>query len=286
MGYSRTSDYHAYVRGASGGSQGVTGFGINDDTTPATTPISCGVCAESVRLANVNGLTVNQFDAANLGAVVDSDPYYGVNSGSTWPLLLTAGVVPAYDASLQNITAMLGFGSGGKAGKIKARVGVISIEGALDPTLGAGGNGVFAMLPRGQSIQWKNRDHATDAEFYGDGAGLHLKHSALGVDYQVSAAYYVSNSAAPTVKACGASPSVDPNSTNASGSFTTGAGAPSACSIQFANAYPTAAFCTVTPMNDAAVGASVRINASKAGFTVTFGGGAHSAQFMYTCAGK
>lgn len=92
----------------------------------------------------------------------------------------------------------------------------------------------------------------------------------------------------PKVQNCGANPPVAaPGSTNNSGQFTMGSGKPTACTVTFANAYPARAYCTVTPVNEAAVATSVRISSSSASaFTVALGAGTDNATFNYTCVGN
>jgi hypothetical protein len=102
-----------------------------------------------------------------------------------------------------------------------------------------------------------------------------------------TATHFLDSSAAPAASGCGARPVVTPHSTNHAGQFTLGSGAPTACTITFANAFPTAAFCSVTAVNTAAVGTTVRISASSASaFTVTLGAGTDGAQYNYVCMGK
>ena len=97
----------------------------------------------------------------------------------------------------------------------------------------------------------------------------------------------ISASAVPVASTCGTTPVVDANSTNISGNFTTGTGSPTACTLTFANAYPTAASCVVTAANAAAVGTTVRVSApAAASFTITLGAGTSSASFNYVCLGK
>jgi hypothetical protein len=94
----------------------------------------------------------------------------------------------------------------------------------------------------------------------------------------------------PTLSTCGASPTIGANSTNRSGTFTTGSsGTPTGCTVTFANAYPTSAFCSISPANTAANGVSGGTYISAQGasaFTVTLGTGTNSAKYNYTCQGN
>lgn len=112
--------------------------------------------------------------------------------------------------------------------------------------------------------------------------------TALAAGTSVTAVTHLLNSSAvPAASSCGTSPAITASSTNQGGQFTTGTGTPSACTITFANAFPTAAFCTVTPVNAAAVGVTARISASSASaFTATLGSGTDTATYNYHCMGK
>lgn len=99
--------------------------------------------------------------------------------------------------------------------------------------------------------------------------------------------YHLSYGTAPTPSSCGTSPSVEALSTSTAGSFTTGTGGPTSCTIGFNGNFPTAAFCTVTAANAAAVATTFYISSNDAtGFVVTFGAAASSAKYQYTCFGR
>lgn len=102
-----------------------------------------------------------------------------------------------------------------------------------------------------------------------------------------AARQFSSTSGVPAASACGTAPAVTANSTNSSGQFTTGTGVPTACTITFANAYTTAAFCTISPANAASdANASKYISASSAtAFTITQTA-KDSAAYNYVCTGK
>lgn len=59
-------------------------------------------------------------------------------------------------------------------------------------------------------------------------------------------------SGAPTISACGTSPTVDANSSNSSGTVTAGTGTVTSCTITFAIAYGSWAHCNVTPESSTA----------------------------------
>lgn len=92
---------------------------------------------------------------------------------------------------------------------------------------------------------------------------------------------------AATSSSCGTNP-VTPVGNNLAGSFTTGTASPVACTLTLATAFPTSAFCTISPANSAAVGIAggTYVSAqSKSAFTITLGAGTSSAAYNYTCSG-
>ena len=104
-----------------------------------------------------------------------------------------------------------------------------------------------------------------------------------------AAVYFVNSSGFPALNPCGSSPVIDSNSTNQSGTLTTGTGTPTVCTLTFTTAYPTAAQCSITPANAAANGVSGGTYISSqnsAGFTITLGTGTSSAAYNYVCFGK
>ena len=89
-GASRSSDYRTWLGSATGGAQGVTGIGYNDDTTGS--PIAAGVVGIGVHANNCTGITLNQFDINNMETTpVDVTPYSGVTGGHTFACGFTAG---------------------------------------------------------------------------------------------------------------------------------------------------------------------------------------------------
>ncbi|TGP25907.1 hypothetical protein EN828_10500 [Mesorhizobium sp. M2D.F.Ca.ET.185.01.1.1] len=175
MGGSRTSDYRTLTGSASGGSEGITGLGYNNDTTAATTPIAAGVVGIGVHASGVNGITLNQMDINSAATTATSTPFNGVTSGSTWALGLTAG---AYSSlATQNATGAMYIGAGTTA---KFNKGIISFNGALDTTVGAGGGGVTYEAYRGQSFRWLNSSNTVDAEVWGDANGFNVNSTLTG----------------------------------------------------------------------------------------------------------
>ncbi len=174
-GGARTSDYRTIFGAASAGSQGITGIGYNDDTTAATTPIAAGVVGIGIHKTGVNGITLNQFDINSTATTVSTTPFNGVSSGSTWALGLTAGSFGSL--ATQNATGAMYIGAGTTT---KFNKGIISLNGALDTTVGSGGGGVTYEAYRGQSFRWLNSSNTVDAEIWGDAAGLHHPQALVG----------------------------------------------------------------------------------------------------------
>jgi hypothetical protein len=97
------------------------------------------------------------------------------------------------------------------------------------------------------------------------------------------------SAAEPAASSCGTSPAVTAGSSNSAGQFTLGTSTPTACTITFATAWATKAFCTVSPASSggAAISGGYYISAqSKTAFTLTIGTGTNSLVFNYTCAGN
>jgi hypothetical protein len=203
-GYSRTSDFKAWSGSISGGSQAVNAFAVNDDTSalPAS-PIAVPLFTAAVRVANVNGITLNQFEITNEGNAVDTDPYDGLSvAGTTWGLGITAGWA---GSGANPVTGFLYLGDQTAVPTYKkAEFGILANVNAFNPAKGNGGNGIFAKLARGQSVQWINSLHTVDAEIYAVGDGLHAHNTNLTVDYNIFAgAAIVSKGTKPTATGSG-----------------------------------------------------------------------------------
>lgn len=90
---------------------------------------------------------------------------------------------------------------------------------------------------------------------------------------------------APTPSTCGTGPSVDANSSGNGGKITFGSGT-TACTLTFAVAFPTSAFCTVTPLAQPAAVANIPYVSAQSRTAFTISGGTASAAYQYTCAGN
>lgn len=100
---------------------------------------------------------------------------------------------------------------------------------------------------------------------------------------------FLNGTAEPAITLCGGTPVIFNNSTNGSGAFETGSGAPTACTITFATPYPTADLCSVTAGNAAAAaitGGYWISGGSPNGLVLALGTGTSSAIFNYVCSGN
>ncbi len=98
---------------------------------------------------------------------------------------------------------------------------------------------------------------------------------------------FLNSSGVPTISACGTTPpAATAGSNNNGGQFTTGTATPTACTVTFANAYPTTAWCTISPASANAAVAGVYISAQSASaFTITQPA-LSSTKYNYTCMGN
>lgn len=104
---------------------------------------------------------------------------------------------------------------------------------------------------------------------------------ARQISAQVPSQILVGSSGAPTISACGASPSMDANATDSSGQITTGTGLLTSCKINFSQTMPRAPNCVATLMGTGAVlGVSgVTTNDLTIGLSLSLPG----TKFMYIC---
>ena len=94
-----------------------------------------------------------------------------------------------------------------------------------------------------------------------------------------------SAAAAPAASTCGTGPSVDSGSSANAGRFTIGTGA-TACTLTFSVAYPTNAYCTVTPAAQPAAFANIPYISAQSRTAFTVSGGTASTSYYYTCGGN
>ena len=168
-GYARTSDYYNYAGSASLGSLGGVFVGYNDDIH-GTNPIGGGLLLIGVQHSGGTGLTTfaSQLDI-NAATQIDITPNAQAN-GETIGALITPGAYPALATA--NPSAAINIAAGGASQFF--RKGIVVSATALDTTVGAGGGGLVADLPRNASIRWTNSGNTTDAEIWGNASGLNV----------------------------------------------------------------------------------------------------------------
>jgi len=172
VGGARASDFRTWSGSSSGGVQGVSGYGINDDTTGHA--IAVGIYGLGVRVSGGLGTTENELTAANGGSVVTITPNSTLGSGGqTIALNLTAGIA-SYEA---NISAYLTMGTSITA---KGRMGGVTMKDALDTAMGNGGAGIAWGYSSGQSLAWYDTGADTiQGELWGSTDGLVVKGTGL-----------------------------------------------------------------------------------------------------------
>jgi len=126
----------------------IAAVGVNDNTTHVQN--SWVYYGTGARLAGTGSL-VNEFDIANLGAVVDINPYTGPLTGSTLGLALQSGGEPATVGAVNPDSAALLIGPNGGT----FRHGIVISATAIDPA----GCGISVSCPaidmaQGQEIRW------------------------------------------------------------------------------------------------------------------------------------
>lgn len=96
---------------------------------------------------------------------------------------------------------------------------------------------------------------------------------------------HLTKAALPRISSCGGSvPAATAGSSNQGGQFTFGLGSRT-CTVTFAVAYPTYAFCTLTPSNNYIGGYYISAQ-SRTGFTVSLQSATNSVKFNYGCNGN
>ena len=138
----------------------------------------------------------------------------------------------------------------------------------------------------GNSFQWYNPS----------GTGIRLTDGSSDLVTMDSAGAIVSLStikgtqhlttiAAPAASSCGTSPAVDSGSSANGGKVTFGS-ATTVCTLTFAVAFPTNAYCTITPLAQPAAVANIPYISAQSKTAFTISGGTASAAYQYTCAGN
>ena len=112
---------------------------------------------------------------------------------------------------------------------------------------------------------------------------------ALYASGSVTAKNLQAAAAAPTLSACGTSPSAASGSGNSGGQFTLGTGTVTACQVAFATLYSSAAYCSVTPASSYTgtyyLG-PISGDPHQRGFVLILSTSAPGASFNYRCTGQ
>lgn len=222
-GGSRCSDFRTIFGSSSGGCQGGTFYGVNDDPTGAA--ISCGVCGNAVLVSAAPGNAVNQFDVLSAHTTVPFEPINGVVGGQAFNIF-TPGAVAALGTHNAPAAFIVGPGL-----TTKHRVGGAFAWNALDTSVGAGGAGVAYEFYCGQSLRWRTSVPATANEIWTDCSGV----VHIGADTTIDSfgdiftaniaptniltntTHLLSSSTAPTIGPCGGgTPSIPLNNGTAS----------------------------------------------------------------------
>lgn len=167
-GASRASDFRTVFGSSTGGAEGITGLGYNDDTTGGA--IAVGAVGIGVAAAGVPGITLGgQLDMNSARTTVDVTPFGGISGGTTISNLLTSGAYSTLGTT--NISAAW-VAALGRTGGSKFRKGGVCQDGALDSSVGAGGDGVCIEMARNQTVRWINSGGGTDAEITANASGV------------------------------------------------------------------------------------------------------------------
>ena len=150
-------------------------------------------------------------------------------------------------------------------------------------------NGVLSVLSTVGSTS-----PTTGALAVAGGAGIsgsaYVGGSVVGSGSITAATYLLNSANAPTVSSCGSSPTAAGTSGNNGGYFTLGTGTVTSCTVTFGTAYPTAAFCTVTPFGNytgtmyvSHIGGD---STGKTGFVLNLSTNGAGIAFNYDCIGN
>jgi len=159
VGASRTSDFRTVFASATGGAQGVSGFGYNNDIG-AGSPIAVGLFGLALHsVGQTTGITENELTVASATAIADITPTSGVVGNTAFALNLSCG----FAGFTNNVSAALIFGTSVTA---KFRKGIVALAGGLDTSVGQGGQGVYLETADGMSQRWLKSDGTTIGEIY------------------------------------------------------------------------------------------------------------------------
>lgn len=255
----------------------------------------------------INGSMVGYWDASGYNSAGGKGgSLSGASSGKiTFQTQAVAGTFNwNYPTSAGAAGSLLASGGGGTAPMTWQGVGS-GVSAALASALNASGGLASSASPVLTGIVnggvANNSTHFVGGAAYNDGGAVYLSGSAAnnigallvsGVEKMrwdsnpgISAGLLRSAAAAPEASTCGTGPAVDAGSTPNAGKFTIGTGA-TACTLTFATAYPTNAYCTVTPAAQPAAVANIPYISAQSRTAFTISGGTASTSYYYTCGGN
>jgi len=309
----------AHLKGTSSGSA----FGLNGyawvDSTVASSAEASGVEANTdVRAATITRKTgvqiVDVSTSIGIGSVIDAGLWVAAQTGAA-----------AYKYGIEFSAAGGAFpvktsGSFWKSGTGTVTKGldwlsttftdnIIDIprmtldpNGQLSVTRSSGGRSLvltgFTGSDQGGEIQQTNATGGSKFQRVAGSGSWQLLNSAYSIvlvdvddsgnsvfTSRVKGTLLTTTAGAPTTSTCGTSSAVDANSSGNGGKVTFGTGT-TVCTLTFATAFPTAAFCTVTPLAQPAAVANIPYISAQSRTAFTISGGTASVAYQYTCAGN
>lgn len=179
-GLSRASDWVTFNGSASQGSEGVIGFGFNDDTTTAGGSIAVGGNFIGVAVASSKGITLGtQNDINSARTSVTIDPYSGFPAGTAIATLATSGAYSS--AATQNASAAYVVNIGYGGGPV-FNTGLVFMSGSLATPAAFGGSLSAAIaLPANYAVVWYTSGGTIGGSIYVDGSGVLNLNSSAGL---------------------------------------------------------------------------------------------------------
>ncbi len=281
--------------------------------TGASTDLKVGLLLASVNNDAVKGTSYDGFLAFGADSTTTAKWTYGITFG--WPkgpwAFDTSSTLIGSVASTTSRVANYGIDFSGvtfSTGAFKSTGFLVSPSGAATvaslASTGAvsGTSGTFAgtlssigataglvagsRSGSGNSYQWYNpsgngirmTDGGSDLVTI-DSAGAIVSLSTI------KATQHLTTAAAPATSSCGTSPAVTSDSSANGGKVTFGSGT-TTCTLTFSVAFPTSAYCTITPLAQPAAVANIPYISAQSKTAFTISGGTASAAYQYTCAGN
>lgn len=175
-GLSRASDWVTFKGVASQGTEGVVGFGLNDDTTTAGGSIAVGGNFIGIAAPSSKGVTLGvQNDINSARPLVVVDPFSGFPAGTSFATLATTGAYAS--AALDDVSAAYVVADGGQTRKFNA--GLIFMNGSM--IVQTGGQSLAVVLPTNYAVVWYSAAGTPSGSIYIDSTGALNLNSAAGI---------------------------------------------------------------------------------------------------------